>query len=101
MARKRYIQDPVTHKLIPAEEWCGPSSSKSAYVAPDIQPYRSQITGEMITSRSQHREHLRQHNCFEIGNEVDSMMKIARPAPKIDREGIRRTLAEVLSSKGY
>lgn len=101
MSRYRWIQDPVTHKLIPAEEWAGPSTSKSAYVAPDIQPYRSTITGEMITSRSQHREHLRQHNCFEIGNEVDAMMKAARPAAKIDREGIRRTLAEVLSAKGY
>jgi len=70
-------------------------------VVPDIQPYRSMATGEMITSRSQHRAHLRRHNCFEIGNEVDSMMKVAQPERKIDREGIRRTLAEVLSSKGY
>ena len=35
------------------------------------------------------------------GNEVDAMMKAARPEPKIDREGIRRTIAEVLSAKGY
>lgn len=99
--RQRYIQDPVSLKLIPAEEWRGPSSSKSAYVVPDIQPYKSMITGEMITSRSQHREHLRQHNCFEIGNEVDHAIKTARPEIKSDREGIRRTLAEVLTSKGY
>lgn len=100
MTRHRWIQDPVTHKLIPESEWNGPSTSAAAYVTPDIQPYRSQITGEMITSRSQHREHLRRHNCFEIGNEVDAMMKAARPEPKIDREGIRRTLAEVLTAKG-
>lgn len=99
--RKRYIQDPVTLKLIPAEEWGGPSSSKSAYVVPDIQPYQSMITGEMITSRSHHRAHLARHNCFEIGNEVDAAMKAARPAMKIDRDGIRRTIAEVLSAKGY
>lgn len=101
MARKRYIQDPVTNKLIPYEEWEGPSTSKSAYVAPDIQPYRSMITGEMITSRSQHREHLKKHNCFEIGNEVDAMMKEARKEPTRDREGLRRTIADVLASKGY
>lgn len=99
--RQRYIQDPVTHELIPAEKWRGPSSSASAYVVPDIQPYKSMITGEMITSRSQHREHLRQHNCFEIGNEVGAALKTARPQPKADREGIRRTLAQVLKSKGY
>ena len=39
-------------------------------VIEDIQPYQSQITGEMITSRSQHREHLKRHNCFEVGNEM-------------------------------
>ena len=33
------------------------------------QPYQSMADGSMITSRSQHREHLRQHNCIEIGNE--------------------------------
>ena len=38
-------------------------------VMPDIQPYKSMKTGEMITSRSQHREHLRQHNLVELGNE--------------------------------
>lgn len=98
--RGRFVQDPVSGKLVPFDEWAGPSTSHSAYVAPDIQPYRSTITGEMITSRSQHREHLKRHNCFEIGNEVDAMMKAARPEPKIDREGIRRTLAEVLTAKG-
>lgn len=40
------------------------------YVAADMQPYQSMITGEMITSRSQHRTHLRDHNCIEIGNET-------------------------------
>lgn len=99
--KKRYIQDPVTFQLIPAEEYCGASVSKASYIAPDIKPYKSQITGEMITSRSQHREHLRQHNCFEIGNETKAFMDIARPKSTIDREGIRRTLAEVLTSRGY
>lgn len=36
---------------------------------PDIQPYKSMITGEMITSRSQHREHLRKHGYREVGND--------------------------------
>ena len=39
------------------------------YVMPDIQPYQSMVDGSMITSRSKHREHLREHNCFEVGNE--------------------------------
>lgn len=35
----------------------------------DIQPYQSQVTGEIITSRSRHREHLKQHNMVEVGND--------------------------------
>lgn len=38
-------------------------------IYPDIQPYQSMADGSMITSRSQHREHLKKHNCFEVGNE--------------------------------
>lgn len=46
-----------------------PPSTPSAMVMPDISPYRSTITGEIINSRSTHRDHLRQHNCIEVGNE--------------------------------
>jgi hypothetical protein len=44
-------------------------------VQADIKPYRSMIDGSMITSRSQHRDHLRQHNCVEVGNETEHMLK--------------------------
>ena len=39
----------------------------------DIKPYRSMIDGSMITSRSQHREHLRVHGCVEIGSETKQL----------------------------
>lgn len=39
------------------------------HVMSDIQPYKSMITGEQITSRSFHRDHLKAHGCIEIGNE--------------------------------
>ena len=42
---------------------------KSPMVIRDIEPYRSMVTGEMITGRRQHRDHLRAHNCIEVGNE--------------------------------
>lgn len=99
--RQRYIQDPVTLELVPIEQWHGPSTSKTAYVVPDIQPYKSMIDGSMITSRSHHRAHLAQHGCFEIGNEISHAVKTARPQLKVDREGIRNTLRHVLASKGY
>ena len=42
---------------------------RTPYIQGDIAPYRSVITREAITSRSQHREHLRVHGAFEVGNE--------------------------------
>lgn len=38
-------------------------------VIQDIAPYRSMVTGEQITGRRQHREHLRAHGLQEVGNE--------------------------------
>jgi hypothetical protein len=42
------------------------------YVIPDIQPYRSMVDGQMVTSRSEHRRHLKANNCIEVGNEDPS-----------------------------
>ena len=35
----------------------------------DMAPYKSPLDGKMITSRSQHRAHLREHGVVEVGNE--------------------------------
>lgn len=51
--KSRHYSDPVT-----------------PIIMSDIQPYQSMADGSMITSRSQHRAHLKQHNCIEIGNET-------------------------------
>lgn len=96
MTRKSWIQDPVTLKLIPKDEY-QPRSDAGFFVIGDIEPYKSMVTGEMITSRSHHREHLRQHNCIEVGNE-----KITpRKEIPLDRERLKRTIGEVISAKGY
>jgi len=39
------------------------------YVVPDITPYKSMIDGKMVTSRSEHRRHLKANNCIEVGND--------------------------------
>jgi hypothetical protein len=62
----------------PVHEWqygcpaCGESNHvpKADYrVMPDLKPYKSVVTGELIGGRRQHREHLNRHNLMEIGNE--------------------------------
>ena len=57
----RYIQDPKTHKLIPADEYYTQENA-SAYILTDYQPYKSMVTGEMIEGRKAHRDHLKRHN---------------------------------------
>jgi hypothetical protein len=54
-------------------------------VMPDIAPYKSMIDGSMITSRSTHRDHLRQHGCIEVGNE---RMETKLPPPKDTRREV-------------
>lgn len=58
----------------------------------DIQPYKSMQTGEMITSRSTHRNHLKQHGLIEIGNE-----KIKESKPNVyNSEEVKREIASHL-----
>ena len=49
----------------------------------DIQPYKSMIDGRMIMSRSQHRVHLKDNDCIEIGNEK------MKPKPPEQPKGLR------------
>jgi phenylalanyl-tRNA synthetase beta subunit len=47
---------------------------------PDIVPYKSMIDGKMVTSRSEHRRHLKAHGCEEVGND-DPSKHIQREKP--------------------
>jgi hypothetical protein len=81
-------------------ECCG-LHMKRNLVAPlvctDIQPYRSQIDGTYITSRSAHREHLKRHGCIEVGNEVKHLMNKSKPVgPPV---GLKEKIIEVANAK--
>lgn len=62
------------------------------YVIPDIQPYKSMIDGKMVTSRSEHRRHLKANNCIEVGND-DPSKHIPREKP--DNSRLERLKFEV------
>ena len=62
---------------------------RTPYVQSDIKDYRSVITGEVIASRSDHRDHLRRHGCVEVGNE---MPRVSRQAVGPVRDDIARAL---------
>lgn len=93
--RKRYIQHPETHELIPAEEYVSPSEHRH-FVVGDIQAYKSMVTGEMIEGRRQHREHLKSHGVVEVGNDLDNARPKAQTAPGGLKEAIARQVYEKL-----
>jgi hypothetical protein len=99
MPKQSYVFCSETKKLVPRDEYYSRQFAAAPYVMPDIQPYQSMQTGEMITSRSHHRAHLRQHGLIEIGNEVKAAMQ--KQAPRDDREGRKRAIAEALTAKGW
>jgi hypothetical protein len=65
------------------------------FVMGDIQPYKSQLTGEMVESRSRHRALLREHNCIEVGNET----KYLRPKEVKPPDGLKQRIIEVVNSR--
>ena len=91
--RKTYIQ--IDGKLIEKSKYY--RDPVAPIIMPDIQPYKSMADGSMITSRSHHREHLRQHNCIEIGNETME----TKPTPVKDnrKEVLREQLANMTHSQ--
>lgn len=96
MTKQSWVQCPETLELIPANEYVR-HSDDAPFIIGDIQPYKSMITGEMIHGRAQHRAHLRQHGCIEVGNE-----KIQpRKEIPLDRNRLKRTIADIMNSKGY
>jgi hypothetical protein len=94
--RKRYIQ--VDGVLIEVPLSYVPEP-QSPLVMPDIKPYLSQIDGREITSRSRHREHLRDNNCFEIGNETKYLKHKPLKSPPGLKEEIIRATNEVFSKR--
>lgn len=74
---------------------CGVQMSRiisAAYVPQEFQPYKSMLTGQMITDRGEHRRHLKAHGCTEVGNES---MEAKRDliGEKKQAESLRREIA--------
>lgn len=67
---------------------------------PDLKPYKSMITGEVIKSRSHHREHLKQHGCQELGNEIVKQMKEFKyeGIPDVNPQGRKELIRSQISA---
>jgi putative FmdB family regulatory protein len=82
-------------------EHCGEKTQRVIHaprVISDIQPYRSMLTGQMITSRSKHRDHLKEHGCVEVGNEPMTKKKVSWLEQKQNKEALRQEIAARIDS---
>lgn len=71
---------------------------KTTQIISDIQPYISQIDGSLITSRSRHKAHLKEHGCVEVGNESMEPRKTSWIENNQNKEALRREIAARLDS---
>lgn len=55
-------------------------------VMSDIGGYQSQVDGSWIDSRSKHRNHLKQHNMIEVGNDVPMKQREVEMSAKTNKE---------------
>lgn len=94
MPRESWVLHPKTGKLVPKAEYVRPTSSGGPIIMRDIDGYKSMVTGEMITTRRRHREHLRETNCIEIGNEIPKPRHTPMPAIEPD---IKRAIEQLRS----
>lgn len=76
------------------EKYSTQQESNAPMVMGDIAPYKSMIDGSMITSRSHHREHLRNNNCIEVGNE-SMETKVTPPSSEKRREVLAQQLGNM------
>ena len=96
--RGGWVQDRVTGNLVSRSEYT-PELTHAPMVMKDIDGYKSQVTGEWIGSRSQHRAHLREHRLVEVGNEIKAHMS-QRPDNR-PAGNIKQDIANAMNRLGY
>ena len=97
--RGSFVYDKEKGELVPKEEYYSASVSNAPFVMNDIQPYKNMVDGQMITSRSTHREFLKANRLVEIGTDVKA--HTTKQAPRVDREQIRRDIHTSMQKLGY
>ena len=92
--RRRYVQ--IDGELVEVtEDYRNIRPANASHnIIPEITPYKSMVTGEMVQGRRQHREHLKQHNVVEVGDQTHTMKAFGpRPLP-----GLKERLIEVTNA---
>ena len=96
----RYIQHPITNKLIPAEEYERPKE-RGHFVQGDVQNFVSPIDGSVISDRKKLREHNEKHgvvNAAEFSPEYCNRVQKERVAKQNSSEERLKTKRQIYES---
>ena len=93
--KRRWVQ--IEGELVEVDQDYTPEPRADFHVMPDIQPYRSQLTGKIVNSRSVHRAELRSFKCVEVGNETKALFSKVKPLSP--PPGLKETIIAVANSK--
>jgi hypothetical protein len=104
--RGRWIWDQRANELVSAEEWARrqnmPARSEVVpmpHFVRDCIELKSMVDGKMYTSKASLRRSYREKGYIEVGNEwLNNEPK--KPAPKIDRKGIRESIGKAFNRVG-
>ncbi|MGE0251993.1 MAG: hypothetical protein AB7G80_05045 [Dongiaceae bacterium] len=91
--RRRYIWR--NGDWVPADSLLKKRGTAGPQLMPDLREYKSAITGEIVSGRRQHRDHLRRHNCIEVGNEKPRAPSVTT-AP-----GLKQDIAAAMRQLGF
>jgi len=78
---------------------CGEKMTRmicAPYVPQEFQPYKSMIDGRMITDRGEHRRHLKNNGCVEVGNEP--VKPIKKTVDKREKDALRVDISQRLEA---
>lgn len=92
--RQRWIQDPKSGRLIPADEYVRDANQASFHVMGGMPETRSMLDGRVYTSRQKYARHIRQRGCIEIGPAEAQKMKPRAPQLPV---GLKQTLIEAVN----
>lgn len=93
MARQSYIQDPVTHELIPREEYHARTMGNSSFtVLPDLPDFVSPIDGTVVRGRAGMRDHCARHDVVPTSDLAGLPPKPVVQEYRPDRAAIRELI---------
>lgn len=91
--------------LLPVERYkelpdhCGEQMSRvftPLTVIEDMKPYKSPLDGTWVTSRTEHKNHMKKHDVIEVGNE-----KLTRPMQKENKvDGLADDIKKTMHDMG-